>query len=85
MEIKKNLKFILGPRLSRKAAMLKSSATMLRTEKIIKTFDGSGLKLVGFIKSFNDGENGNLERCLKHRASHSYIEQQSKGEEIGHK
>ena len=46
--------------------MLKSSATMLRTEKIIKTFDGSGLKLVGFIKSFNDGENGNLERCLKH-------------------
>ena len=26
----------------------------------------NSLKLVGFVKCFNEGHNGNLERCLKH-------------------
>jgi len=28
--------------------------------------DPNSLKLVGFVKCFNEGHNGNLERCLKH-------------------
>ena len=31
--------------------------------------DNKSLKLVGFVKCFNEGQNGNLERCLKHLSS----------------
>jgi len=40
--------------------------TLLRVNKIMKNYEGSKLNLVGFVKFFNEGENGNLERCLRH-------------------
>jgi|TARA_B100000315_G_scaffold259901_1_gene317963 hypothetical protein len=66
LDFKKIVKRALGPELARKAAMLKSRATMLRTKNILRDFSGNNLKIIGFVKSFNEAKNGNLERCLKH-------------------
>jgi len=72
--IKKIIKKILGPKgtiivasLLKKDWIVKN--TILKNIRNQQDKNSKPLKLVGFVKCFNEGANGNLERCLKHMSS----------------
>lgn len=72
--IKHIIKKILGPEktMAVKSMMIKNWKVKNKALDSFQTYQDKNrkpLRLVGFVKCFNEGSNGNLERCLKHLTS----------------
>ena len=51
---------------AKKALSIYKDLKKIKTSSIELASDEKPIKLVGFVKCFNEGKTGNLERCLNH-------------------